>query len=430
MASYRDDTTSVLRALLLLPCDLAEMITLDARTPSPSAIQAALRKTTETLAGELVHPTAKMPDWSSFEWLIARAVAAIHGVSPLLSSTILWKGPADWQEFLRQQRAHTVNRHRRIQALLASIDFQARAERVAVLALKGAALHASGLYAPGERPMADVDLLVLPQDAERTARILEGLGFRQSIAYWKHVTFTQNAAGAPAALGEHSGNDMKVELHERISEILPARRTDLTAYIFPGQPKDGLNAYPSRAALMMHLLLHAAGAMAYRSVRMLHLHDIALLARRMTQGDWNEILGVDDRGTWWALPPLTLTARYYAGAIPPGVLSALSLKCHWSLRHLAKRRTLSDVSLSYLWMEAFPGLAWAQSVGEMLEHVGKRSMRAASVLSGRLQPAGEESGAAAEAGRQSSSWVLRSLISRSVRPETMQAIRAALAQRI
>jgi putative nucleotidyltransferase-like protein len=410
------------------------MITVDARTPSLDAIQAALRGTTEALAHELAHPTTNTPEWSTFEWLTARAVATIHGVAPLLSSRLRWNGPSDWEEFLRQQRAHTMNRHRRIEALLASIDLAARAEHIPVLALKGTALHAIGLYAVGERPMADVDLLVLPQDVERTARIIERLGFHKSFVYWKHVTFTQNAARAPAVLGEHSWNDMKLELHDRISEMLPVRLTDVTVHIFPRQPKHGLNAYPSVAALMMHLLLHAAGAMAYRSVRMIHLHDIALLAYRMTEGDWNEVLGLGGggRGAWWALPPLALTARYYAVAIPPGVLGVLNLRCHWLLRRLAQRRTLSDVSLSYPWMEAFPGLAWAQSVGEMLEHVGKRSMRAASVLLGGLKPAAEETSPVPGASQQFSRnpYILRWLISRPARPETMQAVRAALAQRM
>ena len=35
-----------------------------------------------------------------------------------------------------------------------------------VQALKGAALHRDGLYRADERPMADLDLLVLPQHTE------------------------------------------------------------------------------------------------------------------------------------------------------------------------------------------------------------------------------------------------------------------------
>ena len=95
----------------------------------PRALQAALRKITETLASELACPTQGSPDWSDFEWLLARAVAAMHGVSPLLSRALHWRGPAGWVDFLEEQRAHTSNRHGRIDELLLQIDRLTRAAR-------------------------------------------------------------------------------------------------------------------------------------------------------------------------------------------------------------------------------------------------------------------------------------------------------------
>src|SRR5579859_6414913 len=127
---------------------------------SNRALQAALRKTTETLAQELAEPTDNVPVWSDFEWRIARAVSAMHGVSSLLSNALRWDGPAGWQQFLQEQQAHTAARHQRIQGLLSRIDGRACTDGIAVVALKGAELYASGLYVQGERPMADVDLLV------------------------------------------------------------------------------------------------------------------------------------------------------------------------------------------------------------------------------------------------------------------------------
>ena len=138
--------------------------------PPPKALQDALRKTTETLAHELAQPSDSAPEWSDFEWQIARAAAAIHGVSPLLSGALRWQGPAEWRQFLVQQKAQTAARHARIEELLRLIDTSAGAEGVCAVALKGAELHAMGLYAPGERPMADVDLLVRAADKERTTR--------------------------------------------------------------------------------------------------------------------------------------------------------------------------------------------------------------------------------------------------------------------
>lgn len=46
-----------------------------------------------------------------------------------------------------------------------------------VVPLKGAALLELGLYAPGERPMTDVDLLVRPEDLEVLEKVLASLGY-------------------------------------------------------------------------------------------------------------------------------------------------------------------------------------------------------------------------------------------------------------
>jgi hypothetical protein len=295
--------------------------------PPLPVLHDTLRRITERLASELAQPTEVAPDWSDFEWQLARAVAAMHGVSPLLATQLKWQGPPDWKPFLVSQRAHVATRHRRIDELLTQLDTRAREEQVALVGLKGTALHGLGLYRAGDRPMADIDLLVHPDQAERACQVLESLGFSDvpAAACWKHRVFMPRARDMPAHLGEHAQNYLKIELHERIAEILPLRPLDVTAAIYPRLPHPGLNAYPSNAALLIHLLIHASSSMAYRALRLMHLHDIALVARRMTQSDWDELLthGRDSGGPWWALPPILLTGRYYANAVPAPVLAGL-----------------------------------------------------------------------------------------------------------
>ncbi len=134
--------------------------------PPPPSVAASLRKITETLARELASPTQLAPDWTEFEWILARAVTAMHGVSPLLSRALHWRGPGGWTAISRGQRAHTAKRHARIDELLRRLDRRTRGAGIAAaVALKGAALHSMGLYAAGDRPMADIDLLVRPADA-------------------------------------------------------------------------------------------------------------------------------------------------------------------------------------------------------------------------------------------------------------------------
>jgi hypothetical protein len=356
----------------------------------------------------------------------------MHGISPLLSGCLQWRGPRAWTGFLEDQRTHTAARHLRIQAVLTSIGDKACEAGVAATPLKGAALHELGLYAPGDRPMADIDLLVRPADSERAAALLVSLGFRQSGVTWKERIFTAIDEHAPAEFGEHSNNSVKIELHERICEKLPLRMTDASEFIFPGQPHPGLNAYPSNGSLMRHLLLHAAGSMAFQGLRILQLHDIALLSARMSESDWNEVAASGSRGArvWWAFPPLELMSRYYPSRVPARVLSALHDDCSHFLRALATRKSMVDVSYSYLWVKAFPGIEWSQTIGELLAYAASRVRPNARHMAQRQHVATTQTWAAqGEWSRMSQGRrILRWLTSRQTRPVTMHAISAAFAQ--
>jgi hypothetical protein len=400
--------------------------------PPPKTLCSSLRKITETLARELASPTQNTPDWTELEWLLARAVAAMHGISPLLSRTLHWRGPDGWTRFIEGQRAHTAKRHARVEELLRRLDQRASAAGVAAVALKGAALHSMGLYAAGDRPMADIDLLVRPADADRTAQMLGSLGFHQVSETWKERVFNPADNHTPGALGEHSDNNIKIELHERIGERLPLRITDVTQCIFPAHSHPGLNGYPSKAALMVHLLLHAAGAMTFQALRLVQLHDIALLSAQMTNSDWQEILGRGPREPrlWWALPPLLLTSRYYSSKIPVRALTSLAGECSYLLGWSAKRSTVCDVSFSYLWVDAFPGIEWAQSVREIAQYVASRVRPDAGHVVQRGELANREAWASQSQWSRLSQGrrILRWITSCPTRPATMHAVRAALAQ--
>ncbi len=399
--------------------------------PSPARVHEALRTTTERLAGELVAPAQTAPDWSELEWCIARAASAIHGVSGLLSGRLVWQGPTDWQDFLTQQRNHMERRQAHHEDLLRVVDEGMRERGIAGVALKGAALYAAGIYSPGERPMADLDVLVRPADFERCTALLETLGFQERYRFWKNRVFSPRDEPPPGRLGEHSNNAIRVELHDRICEILPLRLTDISRFIQPEAPASGLGPYPSKAALMAHLLLHAAGGIVPREVRLIQLHDIARLAACMSDQDWIGVLRVSDRprGPWWTLPPLALTVRYCGPVIPERVLAAAAACCPAILQAISRRQRLSDVSLSRVWVDALPGITWAQSVREALAYtVGRIAPTAARKsdlkLAAALQPSLAEGG-----------WyhlsqtrrILRWLTSRQTRSLTMDVVRAAAA---
>ncbi|UGB45251.1 nucleotidyltransferase family protein [Frateuria edaphi] len=398
--------------------------------PPLRTIRAGLRRATEALAAELALPGGGTPDWTPLEWRLAMAAAAAHGVSPLLDRRPSWQH-APWKRFLADQHEHVELRHRRIVDLLHRLDAAARAAGVPLVPLKGAALHALGLYAAGERPMADIDLLVHPGDAQRAAGLLQELGYESSFTQWKHQVFKPVAETPVNALGEHRDTPVNIELHTHIHERLPLATVDLTATVYPHEAQPGLNAYPSQAALMGHLLLHAAGNLCGRSLRLLHLNDISLLATRMTPRDW-DVLWQAHEPPWWALPPLRLVARYYRHAVPGTVLERLERDCPPLLRAVSSRWTLSAVSCSDLWLHGLAGMEWCRSPGEVARY-----------LHNRLRPTDEARRERADMVRtqlwlQGQSWVVssqrRRILAWLTRPvprmDTLYVVRAALESRL
>lgn len=340
--------------------------------PPLKIIRRGLYRTTEQLAHALARPGMEAPDWTTLEWQLAHAAAAAHGVAPLLQRFSMWQH-SDWRRFLVEQRAHVELRHQRISGLLQQIDRRAQACGIAMVALKGAALHAMGLYAPGERPMADIDLLIHPDDLEAASGLLCALGYELSFTQWKHRVFKPRHAAAPTGLGEHCDTPVNIELHTRIQEKLPVSIVDITDAIYPRQPHPGLNPYPSTTALMAHLLLHAAGNICGRSMRLIHVHDISLLATRMLPAEWDALWSLPSNlAPWWAWPPLSLVARYYRGAIPAAVMARAAAQCAAPLRLASRRQTLSRVSCSELWLHAFDGLEWSRSAGDLWGYVRNR----------------------------------------------------------
>jgi hypothetical protein len=390
-------------------------------------VAAVLRATTEYLARELANPQPHAPDWSEFQWRTARAVVAMHCVSGLLAGELRWRGPDGWAEFLSAQREHIARRQLRLHELLSSVAEHCQRQGIPVQALKGAALHREGLYRPGQRTMADLDLLTRPEHTVRAGEILEHLGLRETNRSLKDRVFEARESTWVCGFGEHADTGLKVDLHERICEPLPHRLTDISSLVSSPSRVPGLNPYPSPAALMAHLLLHAAGGMAHRTLRLVQLHDIVLLTRRLTVRDWQQLV---DWRPWWAAPPLLLTERYYGTVIPEAVMASIRRLCPTILRRTCMRQRLSDVSLSHLWLEAFPGIEWSRTAGEAMLFMVRRVVPSAQVRSDRkFALATDPSLASGDWGGLSQRRrILRALRARTPRPWPLHNVRAALAE--
>jgi hypothetical protein len=245
---------------------------------------------------------------------------------------------------------------------------------IGCIMLKGAALRSLGLYRAGERPMGDVDLLARAADFEALASVLLSLGYTQAFATRRETVFEPHGKPIPHVAGEHVDNPLKFEIHTAIAEPLPVRQVDITTCLNLADARPGLNGYPDLGALMTHLLLHAAGNMRAHALRQIQLHDIAALASRLGDHEWQALL-TGPRGAespWWAFPPIALTARYYPGSIPTEVVNKLRALCPPVLRFATDRKMLTDVSWSNLRIHAFPGIAWSRTPLDALRFIASR----------------------------------------------------------
>lgn len=340
--------------------------------PDLRILHAALRRTSEHLAHELAEPRESPPEWNELEWNIAKASAAMHGISAFLARRLRWQGPPRWQEFLHDQLEQGIRREARVDATLAQLDECLRRERVGALGLKGSSLRRLGLHARGERPMGDIDLLAAESDCAGVARALSAMGYRQLLVVRRHVIFANSPPAQPRGIGEHLDNPLKIELHAHIAEQLPVKPVDITSVVMPRAPSIGLADYPDKSALLAHLLLHCAGNMRAHVLRLVQLIDVARLAPLLDGSDWARFLAAPRAAPWWAFPPLWLAVRYCRAAIPDHVLDAVRRAAPPWLQYAARHYELNTVSWSNLRIAAFPGIEWSRSIADLVRYARSR----------------------------------------------------------
>ena len=104
----------------------------------------------------------------------------------------------------------------KITDLLQRIDTRAREDGITAIGLKGAALHALGVYDIGDRLMADVDLGPAAGGAAHVCSNRSAiLNLTVLAGTW---TFVPSAESRCAAFGEHYDNPVKIDFHERIAK--------------------------------------------------------------------------------------------------------------------------------------------------------------------------------------------------------------------
>jgi len=396
--------------------------------PPYERIERALRATTARLAHEVVQPSWEPPAWDEFEWGVARAVCAMHGLAALLANRLKWQGPPSWSSFLIEQRDHSRAHYERAGEILSRVDEAARDAGVRCVALKGSALRALAIHQPGERPMGDIDLLVSPGDLPACASMLAKIGYEPAFSMRRHEVFIPVDRQEPHPFAEHARNPLKIEVHTRVAEGLPVTPVDITRGLWPRDLHAGINPYASRVELLRHILLHTAGNMRAHALRFIQPYDIAKLGSLLQLAEWRDLR--QQSSEWWIYPPLLLAERCVPGSIPPEVLESFRAMCPRRLRKRAEVSSLYEVSWSNLRIAALPGAEWARTPLELLRFAKSRLMpdRVA------LQELAHAVAVFPAYSRQR--WygvshferILRWIFSRPPRVQTMISVRAALEQ--
>lgn len=401
--------------------------------PPRAVVQRALAQATRRLAREVAEPATTAPAWNDFEWRVAMAVSVIHGVSGLLADRLHWQEPPAWQAFLAEQLEQSRRREARARRLLLRLDTEAAAAGVPVLGLKGSALLALGLYAPGHRPMSDVDLLVRPEHLGQADAAIRSTGYVLGVDSPRHRAYEPPGLGRERAFGEHERNPTKIELHTAVSEPLPLREVDITRDLTPAPARAGLNGYASPGALMRHLLLHTAGNLCNRCVRLIQLHDIAVLGAQLAPLDWQQALAptADGQPAWWAAPPLAMAMNLFPGQLPADPLQRVLDACPATLRHSLASRSLVSDSLSHLGTPMLPGLAWSQSTQEALAFAWRRLCPRRAQRLAQQASVGREASLAGSAWMRQPRWrkALSFLCGAPPRVQTVYQLHRALAYR-
>lgn len=198
-----------------------------------------------------------------------------------------------------------------------------RRARVETVTLKGMAL-ANAVYAePGLRPMADIDLLVRPDDRAGALATLRDLGYRTPGE-------AADRLGASRSFAELVRDGTRIDLHWhaarylRFESVVQVDHDGLWSRARPLVTAEGRGLMLAPEDLLLHLVLHLTLGSDF--ARVLWYADIDAVVRRFTgELDWQRLVREADRWRVKALTGWTLgvAAGSFGTPLPSGLLERL-----------------------------------------------------------------------------------------------------------
>lgn len=200
------------------------------------------------------------------DWLLVSTMAQQHRLKPLLHQRIRSRGlqdsvpaeiVADWASSFRRASM----RYLAFRRVLSKLDRLLNEASIPYAALKGAWLAQYTYTTPAERPLRDIDILVMPEAASTVYMMLENAGFARLEQYSMPLgDALEKAKHLPTMRCTETG--IALEVHTRLIDT-PRRQPDadtienVPMILARREFRSGV-PYLSSTDTMLHLIVHAA----------------------------------------------------------------------------------------------------------------------------------------------------------------------------
>ena len=291
-------------------------------------------------------------DWTQTDWQIARLEVQLHGVAPLLYERFSDNGSLGLlnqllRDYIESQYLLNGKRIERVQEVLHSVLSVSDEAGIKIMPLKGSVLVNEYYNNPAIRPMADIDLLIDLTDEKEEERILTSLGYHLLSDTSINKTYISDDS-ISSIVGEHPDNPIKIELHTRVFCKTNQEQYDFTELMWQNSSRGFLKLNsiktPSKAMLLLHVLLHASCHQYEGTLRAIQLHDIFIISRIFDDYDWLAFEEqVDTLGCGKMIYlPLFLCAVYFEISVPESTMNMINVKTPTRLKRLKNSYSLSE----------------------------------------------------------------------------------------
>jgi len=257
-------------------------------------------------------------------WETFQRVCRVHGITQSLHEKlrgVAWMDDA-LQSWLEEQYAFNAQRIAKMHNELKEILALFSQNNIRVMPLKGSILSTNFYKNPTWRPMADIDLLIQPEDFATSADLLARLGYERDVVHWKHTEFSKpDNRQIISKTAEHPENPRKLEVHLQCRETFGGPTINLTELMWANSRQGELLGesviIPNLDVLWLHLVVHSTYHIWQGRSRLIQLIDLAQITPQLN----NQFLFLNSIDARFTYPSLALLKKYFPAAIEDSLLA-------------------------------------------------------------------------------------------------------------